>query len=152
MKRNRLAGFADKGLPADWFATMTFTIARQTLIRMVRYVARKSPSRKRRDKLVSVSASGPWVFLQGNGRAAGAEALVLEEGTARLVPSTLLMWLKRRAGKANVTFEADMCVFRMDGGNWPIARFSGKAMPPGTFKRFSSGESPRASKYQWRKK
>lgn len=115
---------------------MKFSVERQTLIQMVQYAARKLPSRKRRDKLVSLSASGSWVFVQGNGRAAGAEVLVLEEGTARLVPSTLLFWLRRDAGKAHVIFEADMCVFRMDGGNWPIAGFSASATPPPVFKSF----------------
>lgn len=121
---------------------MRFTVERRVLLKMLRAVARRAPRRGRPEKMVRLSACGPRVFVEANGKAAAAEALVFGEGACLLVRETILRLLRGYArGRVNITFEASPCIFRIDRGNWPLAAFSTRVFPPAQFQQFPFTES-----------
>jgi hypothetical protein len=124
--------------------SMKFTVERRVLVRMLEATAQRAPRRGRPEKMVRLSACGPRVFVEANGKAAATEALVFAEGACLLVHKTILRLLRGYARRrVNITFEADACLFRIDQGNWPIAAFSARVFPPAVFQEFPFTEMKR---------
>lgn len=119
---------------ARWNASLKFTIERRILVDLLKAVGRRAPLRGRSQKMVRLSAAGPRVFLEANGKAVATEAMVLSEGACMVVHRTILELLSSFArGRQNITFAADSCFFRIDEGNWPVAWFTPAACPPAEF-------------------
>jgi hypothetical protein len=126
--------YPDHPLFAD---PMRFTIDRLTLARMLEAVARRAPLRGRRQKLVRLTAAGARVYVEANGKAAGAEAMVFTEGTCVLVHETIRYLLRTFArGRRNITFGADIACFHIDEDAWPVAAFQSRVSPPAEYEDF----------------
>ena len=124
---------------------LSFTVERIILVRMLKFIARRAPLRGRPAKMVRLSACGPRVFAEANGKAAGTEALVFGEGSCCLVHQAFLRLLRGRFLRhcVNVTFTAEPSVFRINQVVWPLAAFSPRVFPPAAYQEFAFTETKR---------
>ncbi len=80
---------------------MRFTVERRVLVWMLEAVARRAPRRGRPEKMVRLSACGPCVYVEANGKATATEALVFAEGACLLVHKTILHLLRGYARRVS---------------------------------------------------
>jgi hypothetical protein len=86
---------------------MNFSVHRTTLIKMVRLVAKPRHFTGRRDNWMRLSACAGKVFVEANQVVAGAEALVLADGSCWVKRTLFLKILLSYPGKVNVMVAAN---------------------------------------------
>jgi hypothetical protein len=126
--------------------TLSFTVERIVLVRMLKFIARRAPLRGRPAKMVRLSACGPRVFVEANGKSAATEALVFGEGSCCVVHQAFLRLLRSRyllRHCVNVTFTAERSIFSVNQVVWPLAAFSPRVFPPATYQEFAFTQTKR---------
>ena len=126
---------------------MKFTVERAVPVKMLELVGKKTPTQKRRDKSVRLSACAARVFVEANDSTAGIEALVLEDGTCLLPYDHFLKLLKSHAPRINISMEANETAIRFATTALPVTEYSSAVKPPGQFQRFTARRQ-RIASYQ----
>ena len=119
---------------------MKFTVERAVPVKMLELVGKKTPTQKRRDKSVRLSACAARVFVEANDSTAGIEALVLEDGTCLLPYDHFLKLLKSHAPRINISMEANETAIRFATTALPVTEYSSAVKPPGQFQRFTASD------------
>lgn len=109
---------------------MKFSIERDQLARMLKHT-------KGADDRLRVWACAARVFVEANGVIAGAETVVLENGTCIMPWDTFNKLVKGYKGQRIVTVEADALEFRMEGTTLGHLGYTPTAMPPSRFDVFA---------------
>ena len=112
---------------------MKFTVERAALVKMLKLTGGKSPSQKRRDRLVRLSACAARVFVEANEMTGGVEALVLEDGTCLLGHDVFLKVLRTYAPKVHISIRVDESTLKLGSTTLPISGYSRTVTPPGKF-------------------
>ena len=115
---------------------MKFTVERAALVKMLKLTGGKSPSQKRKDRLVRLSACAARVFVEANEMTGGVEALVLEDGTCLLPHGMFLKVLQTYASKAHLSIRVDARTLKLGSTTLPVSGYSRTVTPPGDFQVF----------------
>ena len=115
---------------------MRFTIERKPFIKMIGLLSGKSGGRKRAAEMMTLTAVGARVFVEANGVTCGLEALVMREGTCRILRMSFLKILKSYEPRSNITIDAEGGGLQLASTRLPISDYSPSPAPPGKFRTF----------------
>ncbi|NBV25239.1 MAG: hypothetical protein EBS05_25400, partial [Proteobacteria bacterium] len=126
----------DGGVGRRKDADMRFTVERMALVKMIEHLKPIRGAGKKRENDVLLTVCGPMVFVEANSVTGGCEALVMEEGTCRLMREGFLAVLKSFAPKKNLRFVSEGDWLRVERFEVRMRDYSPHAVAPEGYKPF----------------